>query len=261
DKDPFYTSILVCQEKIIVLDISVNKVHIHRQNDGKFLATLDRLGSIPCDMCLMDARTICVLHKDGLITMVAISSTDMSPVFITTMSLRIQGLFSRYDGVVGFNDKLVVSSLKEDTMCWCIVSLDDGHVDAIHKICQLSEWSYVTTRDNIIYISCYAGYKSPDTGVYGFDILNSNHSKYTYKHQRLEWPTSIVVNEDGDIFVCNYGLIGVSCIHQLTASCKLVAIFTQGVPWRLTSIFWDHGRLFDTSWGSNVITVLQPVYQ
>ncbi|KAL3855869.1 hypothetical protein ACJMK2_015066 [Sinanodonta woodiana] len=144
-------------------------------------------------------------------------------------------------------------------MYWCVVSLDDGHVDQIHKICKWSAWSDVTTKDNIIYISCHADDVDDDTGVYGFDILNPSQCKYKYKHERLQYPTSIVINEDGNIFVGNHGFQD-SCIHQLTANCRPVAIFTEGIPYRIQAMFWEHERLYVACRWSRHITVFRLVY-
>ncbi|KAK3594196.1 hypothetical protein CHS0354_025822 [Potamilus streckersoni] len=270
NKSPVYISIVVCQDKMVVIDFKTYKVQLFRLHDGQLLATTDRLGSIPSDLCLMDAMTICVLHEDGLIKMVSIDCTDMSRVLKSTRDLRLQGIMNYYHGVVKFKDSLVVCGVKQGTAYWCIVSLHDGHVDAIHKICKWKRrWCRVTTKDNIVYVACVAGLD--DTGVYGFDILNPSQCKYKYKHRRLQDPTSIVVNEDGNIFVCD-GIHVDSCIHQLTASCQLVAIFTPEIPYyplavflaiskRPRVMFWDNGRLYVTGFESHDITVFTHLYQ
>ncbi|KAL3855940.1 hypothetical protein ACJMK2_015137, partial [Sinanodonta woodiana] len=90
DKTPYYTSIVICQDKIIVVDLR-DKVRIHRRHDGKLLDILDS-DSRPRDICLMDATTICVLHYDGLIEMASIKSEDMSPVFTRMKSFRLDGV-------------------------------------------------------------------------------------------------------------------------------------------------------------------------
>ncbi|KAL3855951.1 hypothetical protein ACJMK2_015148, partial [Sinanodonta woodiana] len=207
--------------------------------------------SIPRDICLMDSTTICVLHGDGLIEMASIKSEDMSPVFTRMKSFRLDDVFDWCHSVVRVHDNIVVTGVKQDTTYWCIASPDDGHVDTIHRICKKSRWSYVTTKESIIYISCCV---DVDTGVYGFDILNPSQCKYIYKHERLQWPTSIVMNVDGNIFVGNGSHLD-SCIHQLTSSCQPVAIFSpRGIPWDLHAMFWDNGRLYVTRWGSHDIT-------
>ncbi|KAL3855960.1 hypothetical protein ACJMK2_015157, partial [Sinanodonta woodiana] len=257
NKRPYYTSIVICQDKIIVVD---GKVRIHRRHDGKLLDMINR-DSRPCDICLMDATTICVLHYDGLIEMASIKSEDMSPVFTRMKSFRLDGVLDWCHSVVRVHDNIVVTGVKQDTTCWCIASPDDGHVDTIHRICKNSRWSSVTTKDNIIYISCYVGVGDGDTGVYGFDILNPSQCKYKYKHERLQEPRSIVINEDGNIFVGNGDLLD-PCIHQLTSSCQPVAIFS---PWRiprlLLAMFWDNGGLYVTRLGSRDITVFRHVHQ
>ncbi|KAL3855991.1 hypothetical protein ACJMK2_015188 [Sinanodonta woodiana] len=259
DNTPLYISIVICQDKIIVVDIRDGKVRIHRRHDGKLLDMLDR-DSRPRDICLMDATTICVLHGDGLIKMVSIKSEDVSPVFTRMKSFRLDGVFDWYHSVVRVHDNIVVVGVKQGTTYWCIVSPEDGHVDTIHRICKESSWSSVTTKDNIIYISCGAHVDDDDHGVYGFDILNPSQCKYKYKHERLQWPRSIVINEDGNIFVVNGGFD--PCIHQLTSSCQPVAIFSvEGIPWGLHAMFWDNGRLYVTRLGSRDITVFRHVHQ
>ncbi|KAL3855968.1 hypothetical protein ACJMK2_015165, partial [Sinanodonta woodiana] len=257
NETPLYNSIVICQDKIIVVD---RKVRIHRRHDGKLLDMLDT-DSRPRDICLMDATTICVLHGDGLIEMASIKSEDVSPVFTRMKSFRLDRVFDWCYSVVRVHDNIVVVGVKQDTTCWCIVSPDDGHVDTIHRICKNSILSSVTTKDNIIYISCcVVGVGDDDNGVYGFDILTPSQCKYKYKHERLRMPTSIVINEDGNIFVGNGG--GDLCIHQLTSSCQPVAIFSpRGIPRYLLAMFWDNGRLYVTYWESRDITVFRHVHQ
>ncbi|KAL3855565.1 hypothetical protein ACJMK2_014772 [Sinanodonta woodiana] len=261
---PDYNSIVICQDKIIVIDITENdyygKVKIYQLHDGKFLDILDS-NSRPRSICLMDATTICVLYHDGLIQMASIQSENMSPAFKRMKSFLLHGIFDFYYSVVRVNDNIVVTGVKQNTIYWCIVSLHEGHVDTIHQICKGSECSYVAAKDNTIYISCDAGVNYVDTGVYGFDILNPSQRKYEYKHNRLQWPTSIVINEDGNIFVCNYGDHDDSCIHQLTASCQLVTIFTLGIPRHLNVVFSYHARLYVTCLWSRDIAVFSQVYQ
>ncbi|KAL3856003.1 hypothetical protein ACJMK2_015200, partial [Sinanodonta woodiana] len=190
--------------------------------------------------------------------MASIKSEDVSPVFTRMKSFRLDGVFDWCHSVVRVHDNIVVVGVKQGTTCWCIVSPDDGHVDTFHRICKKSIWSSVTTKDNIIYISCDVG-GDDDTGVYGFDILNPSQCKYKYKHERLRRPTSIVINEDGNIFVGNGR--GDRCIHQLTSSCQPVAIFSRGIPWDLHAMLWDNGRLYVTSLGSPDITIFRHVHQ
>ncbi|KAL3856008.1 hypothetical protein ACJMK2_015205, partial [Sinanodonta woodiana] len=263
NKIPYYTSIVICQDKIIVVDnndLRDDTIRIYRRHDGKFLDILDT-DSGPRDICLMDATTICVLHYDGLIEMASIKFEDVSPVFTRMKSFRLDGVLDWCHSVVRVHDNIVVVGVKQDTTCWCIASPDDGHVDTIHRICKESRWSSVTTKDNIIYISCGVyGDGDDETGVYAFDILNPSQCKYKYKHERLQWPTSIVINEDGNIFVGNGR--GDRCIHQLTSSCQPVAIFSpRGIPDYLYAMFWDNGRLYVTRLGSRDITVFRHVHQ
>ncbi|KAL3856085.1 hypothetical protein ACJMK2_015281, partial [Sinanodonta woodiana] len=254
---PDYNSIVISQDKIIVVDF---RIKIHQLRDGKFLDMLDS-DSRPCAICPMDATTICVLYDNGLLETASIKSENVSPVFKKLKSLCLRGVFEQYHSVVKVNDNIVVVGVKQGTTYWCITSLDDGHVK-IHQICKKSRWSSVTTKDNIIYISCYdAAYDGSETGVYAFDILNPNQCQYEYKHQRLQIPTSIVVDKDGNVFVGNYGYHDNFCIHQLTSSCQPVAIWTQAIPWYLQGMFWDNGRLYVTRFGSRDITVLSHVYQ
>ncbi|KAL3855972.1 hypothetical protein ACJMK2_015169, partial [Sinanodonta woodiana] len=264
NKFPDFDSIVICQDKIIVINGKDDELKIHRLDDGNFVDKVHKLDIVsrPRSICLMDAAKICVLYRDGLIKMASIKSEDMSSAFKIIKSFRLDSVFDECHSVVRVHDDVVVVGRKDNMMYWCIVSLDKSHVDTIQQICKFSEFSKscVTTKGNIIYISCYAGLKSPSTGVYAFDISNPSECKYKYDHQRLNWPTSLVINDDQTIFVGNNGLHNESCIHQLTASCQLVAIFTQGIPNRLNSMFWDNGRVYVTCYGSHDITVLKHVY-
>ncbi|KAL3855566.1 hypothetical protein ACJMK2_014773 [Sinanodonta woodiana] len=264
DETPDYSSIVICQDKIIVLDNKDNKVKIHGLFDGKLLDKLDS-DSIQSAICLMDATTICVLHLDGLIKIVSIKSEDMSAVFTETKRFCQVNVFDYCHSVVKAHDNIIVVGVKEDTTYWCIASVDNGHVDTIHRICKWSFWSYVTTKDNIIYISCFVDVDDDDNGVYGYDILNPSECKYKYKHNNLQCPTSIAIIKDGTILVGDYLD---SCIHQLTASCELVsypwyllAMVSKESLWTPHAMFCNNGRLYTTCWGSTEITEFHHWYQ
>ncbi|KAK3607772.1 hypothetical protein CHS0354_040676 [Potamilus streckersoni] len=242
-EDPDYPAIVVCQDKISVIDYDACNVRLHRLQDGKLLATSHKLESWPRDLCLINPMEICVIHGDGRIQMMSIDTIDMSCVLRTTRTIHVQRVLDEYHSIVGFKDNLLISGVRQNKIYWCIVSPYDRDVSKIYHICEGYN-SSMTTKENMIYISCRA--KSPDggdemsdTGIYGFEISNPSQCKYTYKHQDLKIPTDITVNEDGYIFACDYGF---PCsIHQLSASCKLVSIFTQGIPRNLRAIFWEHG--------------------
>ncbi|KAL3855700.1 hypothetical protein ACJMK2_014905 [Sinanodonta woodiana] len=247
NKTPAYRSIVICQDKIIVADKNDNKIKIHRLRDGKLLDMLDS-ESKPRAICLTDATTICVLHLDGLIEIVSIKSEDMSPVFTREKSFRLDVEFDECHWVVRVNDHIVVTGVKHYTIYWCIVSLDDGHVDTVHRICKTkSGCNYVAAKDNIIHIWC-------DTCVYRFDIINLRQCKYESGPFSLN---AIAINDDGNIFVCDK----YSEIHELTASYQLVNISSPECLRPIYAMFWDNGQLYVTCLYSREITVLRHVYQ
>ncbi|KAL3854640.1 hypothetical protein ACJMK2_013901, partial [Sinanodonta woodiana] len=253
---PWYQSIVVFSNKIFVIDSSVSKVRIHGLQDGRLLYESDRLKSTPMAVCLINDSEIAVVLKNSVIK---IMSTHDTPVIRWTRDLRVRGGLDRYHGVVSFDGDLVVCGVKENTVCWCIVSSNDRRVvGTIHQICKAKSWSlsYITAKHNIIYISC--DFDSPDTGVYAYDVQNPSKYKYSYKHTDLKGPTGISIDHRASLFVCNY--IPYSCIHHLTSECQLVSIIRWGIPYRPLAIFCDDRRLYVTCWWSNHITTYRTHY-
>ncbi|KAL3869876.1 hypothetical protein ACJMK2_042503, partial [Sinanodonta woodiana] len=261
DRHAYYFGIVVSNPMIIVIDRETWKVQLHNIHNGMLLAASHKLESEPRAVCLMSQTEICVILNNGLIQLMSIDSRDLTQILKTTRTLPVTGILDVYYGVVRFNDNLIISGIKKDTISWSIVSLRDGHVDTISHICNGDE-CYVTTKDNMVYISCYAGVYSPDTGIYTYNILKPSQLKYAYRHQDLDHPTGITINQDGFIFVCNYGIPD-SSIHQLTEKCELLSIFRQGITRGLIAIFCEYGdgHIYVTCYLSNVITVFRPKYQ
>ncbi|KAK3598547.1 hypothetical protein CHS0354_010723 [Potamilus streckersoni] len=256
---PLYTGIVVSMNMIMVIDWNPRKVRVHRLQDGKLVATTKRLESVPSSICLLNDAEVGVIMWNGLIHILPIEST--SGILTPNRTLRVNGGLDQYHGIVKYNDNLLACGRIQDMMYWCIVSLNDGHVDSIHQICKGNWWTYLTTKSNMIYISCNGGRGSPNTGVYEYNILKPSQCLYTYKHQELMWPTVITIDRHGFIFVCNH-LYPFDCVHLLTDKCQPVSIFTQGIPPRLDALFWDqqNGHLYVTSDLSTTITRYRPEY-
>ncbi|KAL3854635.1 hypothetical protein ACJMK2_013896 [Sinanodonta woodiana] len=243
-----YTGIVVVSNKIFVIDRST--VWIHGLQDGRLLYESDRLESPPMAVCLVNDSEIAVILENGLIK---IMSTHDTPVIRWSRELLVREGLDRYHGVVSFKGDLVVCGVKENMMCWCVVSSNDGRVvGTIHQICKVKSWSLssITAKHNMIYISCHVN--SPDNnGVYAYDVQDPSKYKYIYKHEDLKGPTGIAVDRHGSLFVCNYRY-PYDCIHHLTSECRLVSIITQGIPRDPVAIFCYDGHLYITSWESNV---------
>ncbi|KAL3854591.1 hypothetical protein ACJMK2_013855 [Sinanodonta woodiana] len=254
---PWYDGIVVVSNKIFVIDWS--EVRIHGLQDGRLLHESERLESSPMAACLTNDSEIAVLLDIGLIK---IMSTHDTPVIRWSRDLLVRGGLDRYHGVVSFKGDLVVCGVKENTVCWCMVSSNDGRVvGTIHRIYKVKSRSLssITAKHNMIYISCYDA-DSPDnnTGVYAYDVQDPSKYKYIYKHEDLKLPTGIAVDQHGSLFVCNY--YPYHCIHHLTSECRLVSIITQGIPRDPVAIFCDDGHLYITSRGSNHITIYRTQY-
>ncbi|KAL3854642.1 hypothetical protein ACJMK2_013903 [Sinanodonta woodiana] len=271
-EDPLYRGIVVVSNKIFVIDWFNRTVRIHGLQDGRLLSESDRLESRPMAVCLVNVSEIAVLLENGLIK---IMSTHDTPVIRWSRELRVRGGLDRYHGVVSFKGDFVVCGVKENTMCWCMVSSNDGRVvGTIHQICKVKSYvslsfkmflkvmfgslSSITAKHNMIYISCCVD--SPDNdGVYAYDVQDPSKYKYIYKHEDLKSPKGIAVDRHGSLFVCN-SVIPYSCIHHLTSECRLVSIITQGIPRDPRDIFCDDGHLYITSWESNHITIYRTQY-
>ncbi|KAL3854589.1 hypothetical protein ACJMK2_013853 [Sinanodonta woodiana] len=248
---PWYTGIVVVSNKIFVIDGFYNKVRIHGLQDGRLLHESDRLDPSPTAVCLVNVSEIAVLLDNGLIK---IMSTHDTPVIRWSRDLRVRGGLDRYHGVVSFKGDLVVCGVKNSTMCWCMVSSNDGRVvGTIHQICKVKSWSLssITAKHNIIYISCRVYSPDNNNGVYAYDVQDPRKYKYIYKHKDLKLPKGIAVDRHGSLFVCN-SYRPYNCIHHLTSECRLVSIITQGIPRDPRAICCDDGHLYITSWESNV---------
>ncbi|KAK3598543.1 hypothetical protein CHS0354_010719 [Potamilus streckersoni] len=267
-RDPFYRpyfrDIVLSRDVIAIIDYKESKIQLHSLHDGTLLGTSNKLESHPNAICVMNEMDICIILDNGLIKIMSIDYRDTTRDLITTRNLHVQGVLDEYHGVARFKDHLVISGVKQGTISWYNVSLDDGHVGSIQQICKAFDrgsYSSVTTKDNNIYISCDAGGKSNDNGVYGYDNLNPDQCKYIYKHQYLDFPSGITINREGFIFVCNFG-IDSDFIHQLTDACQLVSIFRVGITC-LYALFCDlgNGHLYVTCWLSNIITIYRTDHQ
>ncbi|KAL3854571.1 hypothetical protein ACJMK2_013835 [Sinanodonta woodiana] len=266
---PWYCGIVVVSNKIFVIDGFNRQVRIHGLQDGRLLYELDGLYPTLMAVCLINDSEIAVILENGRIQ---IMSTHDTPVIRWSRDLRVRGGLDEYHGVVSFKGDLVVCGVKENTMCWCILSSNDGRVVGnIHQICKVksytSSWSSssITAKHNMIYIACRVN--SPDnTGVYAYDVQDPRKYKYIYKHiykhEDLDRPTGIAVDRHGSLFVCNsfYRYDPYRCIHHLTSECRLVSIITQGIPRDPRAIFCDDGHLYVTSWESNHITIYGTQY-
>ncbi|KAL3854523.1 hypothetical protein ACJMK2_013788, partial [Sinanodonta woodiana] len=258
DVSPWYGGIVVFSNKIFLIDRRYRKVRIHGLQDGRLLYESDGLEPEPKAVCLSNESEIAVILDDGLIK---IMSTNDTPVIRWSRDLRVRGGLDWYDGVVSFKGDLVVCGVKENTLCWCMVSSNDGLVDGtIHQICKVKSGSssYITAKHNIIYISCHAD--SPDnTGVYAYDVQDPSKYKFRYKHTYLRRPTGITVDQHGSLFVCDY-LMPYRCIHHLTSECKLLSIITQGIPRGPWTVICGYGLLYLTSRGTNHIARYRTQY-
>ncbi|KAL3854519.1 hypothetical protein ACJMK2_013784, partial [Sinanodonta woodiana] len=276
-----YDGIVVVSNKMFVIDREDETVRIHGLQDGRLLYKSDwmklaPLESEPMAVCLVNDSELAVIQKIGRIKIMSTHDipvtrwsrdlrvrgglTHDTHVIRWSRELRVRGGLDEYYGVVSFKGDFVVCGVKENTVCWCMVSSNDGRVvGTIHQICEVKSgsFSFITAKHNMIYISCYAD--SPDNntnGVYAYDVQDPSKYKYIYKHEDLNLPTGIAVDRHGSLFVCN----SYHCIHHLTSECRLVSIITQRIPRGPRAIFCDDGHLYITSRGSNHITIYRIQY-
>ncbi|KAL3854272.1 hypothetical protein ACJMK2_013546, partial [Sinanodonta woodiana] len=255
---PWYTGIVVVSNKIFVIDGFNRTVRIHGFQDGRLLHESDELESPLMAVCLVNDHEIAVILYNGLIK---IMSTHDTPVIRWSRDLRVRGGLDGYRGVVSFKGDLVVCGVRENTMCWCMVSSNDGRVvGTIHQICKVKSrsLSFITAKHNMIYISCDVDFLDNNNGVYAYDVQDPSKYKYIYKHKDLKTPRGITVDRHGSLFVCN--AYPYDCIHHLTSECQLVSIITQGIPRDPEAIFCDDGLLYITSLGSKHITIYRTQY-
>ncbi|KAK3590784.1 hypothetical protein CHS0354_038722 [Potamilus streckersoni] len=259
--DTWYCGIVVSGEVIMMTNYEASNVQLHRRKDGKVLVTHE-LESLPHATCAINDTEIYVILTGGQIVILSIQCTDGIYTIKRDRTILVQEGLDFYHGLSKVKDSLLVCGMKECMICWCIVSLDDGHiVDTFHQVCK-GEYMYMTTKDGMIYISCNNGsIPSDDNGVYGYDIQNNSKDAYIYKHKELYCPAAITVDSKGFVFVCNYGDPG--SMHHLTNKCELVSIYRQGIPHSVEAIFCDQhqGHLYVASRFSNVIKIYRPDYQ
>ncbi|KAK3600419.1 hypothetical protein CHS0354_023627 [Potamilus streckersoni] len=272
DLAPNYSSLVVLShDKVIVLDNMAGNLRLHSILDGQLLAVYDKLESAPCDIC------ICSTHDNEIkmavwletcpIEILSIKFTGLTSTITTVRKLDIMMKFDDCQGVKYLNEKLLICGRQQYnrndySLCWCIVSVTDGHVDKVNTICNGEDYSlcYMSTNpqdDNMVYVSCDAGIEYPsNTGVYGY---RNSTLEFLYQHKNLDYPRGITVDRWGYIFVCNYYS---PCIHHLTEKGQLVTVYLEGMTSDPSAIFWEEqqGLLYITKFRTNLIAVYRPVY-
>ncbi|KAK3584437.1 hypothetical protein CHS0354_006056 [Potamilus streckersoni] len=253
DGNPEFCGLVVCEDTFIVIDKKEWNLQLYSQFDGKLLGKSHRLESCPMGVCLINNTNVAVILLDSKIEIISFKCMDDVK---RIKSLDVWTGLESCDAVakVKSTDKLVISGRKTGMMCWCVVSLTDGHVDSINQICEGDLCgSHLVIKNETVYISCWT-VDDGDTGVYAFDIFNHHKQKFLYQHSELDLPQGLTVDARGFIFVCNYYS---NCIHQLTERGKLVTIHKVS-SWRPIDIFYEDqdGGLYITGELSNKITRL-----
>ncbi|KAL3889276.1 hypothetical protein ACJMK2_001623, partial [Sinanodonta woodiana] len=240
-RDPDYNGCVVIDDRLLVIDRGESYLHVYNCHDGK-LITSHRLESRPVDVCLIN-RTEVAVSLWSEVVILSLTSRDHVKLVKT-----LQTGFYYYSLVKWRSDKLVISGKKGGMLWWGILSITDGRLDSTHNICK-GRWTYMSVRDDIVYISCMTG-DSITKGVYAFNLL-TNKQKFLYQHQELKRPRSIMADRDY-VYVYDGDF---NKIHQLTDSGQIVTINTVS-SWP-NSMFYDdqQGLLYTTSYYSNVITV------
>ncbi|KAL3892181.1 hypothetical protein ACJMK2_004415, partial [Sinanodonta woodiana] len=252
------SDIVVSGDMLVVINRRASNILFFRRHDGFLLATSDILQSGPSGICFINDREIGVTMENSTIEIMSVEYNGETGIITKGRTLRANTTFDECHGVGKFHDKVVVSGWKEDnSICWCIVPLDNGNISTIHHVCK-GDVSYLTIKQNMVYISCYAGKTDPDnTGVYGYYIQNPSKQQFIYKHKELNHPGGITVDYNACIFVCNWDP---PCIHHLTDKCELVTIFSEGIPPHPQDISFDHGILYIISHWENVVKQYRLVY-
>ncbi|KAL3887731.1 hypothetical protein ACJMK2_000124 [Sinanodonta woodiana] len=246
DLDP--RGVVVFGDKLVITEWKSDKVRVYRRHDGMSLSSIYCLGSTPYGVCCVNDTDLCVAMIHGII---AIMSVQDSGHISRGKTFDLRPLFDECHGVSLWNDNIVISGVKDKTIYWCVVSLNDGRPDKLIKVCRGDYYSFLTVKRNMVYITCHS-YSNNDSGVYGFNLLNSSQPKYTYKHNELTWPRGITVNDIGHLFVCDNWF---SSIYLLSWKCQLVAIYKNDIIRNPFAMFWDSGCLYLTSDNSNTITM------
>ncbi|KAL3887869.1 hypothetical protein ACJMK2_000258, partial [Sinanodonta woodiana] len=239
-------------DKLVIADIKSNKVRVYRCHNGMLLSSTDELESGPIGVCRVSDTELCVAITNGIIEIMSVQDSGLisrGPTF------HLRPSFKYCHDVASWNDNIVVSGEKDDTIYWCVVSLKHGRPDKLHKVCD--GWlSSLTVNQDMVYIACNS--KSDDkSGVYAFNLLNPSQPTYTYKHKELSLTQCITVNDMGHLFVCDWS----SSIYHLTGKCQYVAIYKDDVPREPLAISWDRGVLYLISFESNVITMYKTPQQ
>ncbi|KAL3887643.1 hypothetical protein ACJMK2_000039, partial [Sinanodonta woodiana] len=248
DLDP--RGVVVVGDKLVITDWRSYEVRVYRRHNGTLLSSSDKLESGPWGVCRVSDREFCVVMGDAGI---AIMAVKISGQISRVKTFRLRPTFDYCTGVALWNNTIVVSGVKDNTIYWCVVSSQDGRPEELHKVCG-GDFSSLTVKHDMLYVSCCAD--SPDDrGVYGLNLLSPRQPPYTYKPEGLT--SGITVDDVGHLFVC----YGSSSIHHLTATCQLVAIYEDDVPRDHLAIFWDSGVLYLTSYRSHVITMYKTTQQ
>ncbi|KAK3588518.1 hypothetical protein CHS0354_022993 [Potamilus streckersoni] len=268
DRHASYSGLVILPpDKMMVVDNKAGNVRLHNLQDGRQLAVY-KPESRPVEICactIKDNETKLAVSLEfcGQIEIISVKYTDQTTSITRVKTLDIKTGLDSCNGLYYLNKRLMISGLKEDKICWGIVSITDGHIEIVHNICECGEHSMSflsTNKKGMVFISCYAGHKySDNTGVYGY---KSSERKFLYQHNDLDFPRGITVDARGFIFVCNS--MYPPCVHQLTETGQPMIVHTEGIlpSSHLIAIYCDqhYGQLYVTSRRSNVITRYSPEY-
>ncbi|KAK3598550.1 hypothetical protein CHS0354_010727 [Potamilus streckersoni] len=228
---PWYTAMICLScNRLLLIDSNdtAYNVRMYRSETGILIAISERLRARPWDVCVLEGNEseIAVSLDDGSVQIMYVESTESSTVIKPVR--RIQTKLEECYGMQFLRSQgnLVLSGVYQQMFCWCLLSVVDGEVGTIRRVCEYKGFGgfLSTSNDQFdVYISCYAGL---NTGVYGYQTMNGKH-KFTYTHNNLANPRGLCVDSKGYIYVCNCGYP--ACIHLVSQEGEPVMVFKEGI--------------------------------
>ncbi|KAK3611547.1 hypothetical protein CHS0354_016478 [Potamilus streckersoni] len=238
--------IVVSGDNLIITDYITRKVRVYNRHDGILLSASYQLDAEPHGLCCITNSKICVALYNGTVELISLEGRG---VIKDGRKINVKTFFDYCHGVATCMHKIVVSGVKGNMLRWCVMSSQDETVGRVYNVSE-GRLSYLTTNNNMIYISCFAGHCSSANAVYAFDIMNPDLPLFRYQNAELSAPCGITVDNKGVLFLCN-----TDTIHQMTNRCELMAIY-KGIPHNPVGIFCYLGTIYVAM--KNIVIAYKP---
>ncbi|KAK3582640.1 hypothetical protein CHS0354_001685 [Potamilus streckersoni] len=213
-KYPRYSGITrLLDDKIILMDCNISTCRLY---DSSFHHLADyKMTSSPLGVCVVEGSQVAVtLPQQKMIQFLTVDSSIHPGRIINTS----QGC----DGIAALSgNQLVVSCIRNDSLCWCIVSMD-GLEKFCVEVCPSSWRSQLSVNNRRTHI--YVSYYNPGA-MYAYSVNGTRIFKY--KHKTLDGACGVAVDREDNLYVV--GQMS-NNIHQVSPDGTPLQVFSTGIP-------------------------------